>query len=30
VIFHELAEGSFLFMVGALGLRYLSATRIRI
>jgi O-antigen ligase len=30
VIFQELAEGSFLFMVGALGLRYLSATRIRI
>ncbi len=30
VIFHELAEGSFLFMVGALGLRYLSATRIKI
>lgn len=30
VIFQELAEGSFLFMVGALGLRYLSATRVRI
>jgi O-antigen ligase len=29
VIFQELAEGSFLFLIGVLGLRYLAVTRLR-
>jgi len=30
VIFQELAEGSFLYLTGVLGLRYLSVTRVRV